>query len=191
MTQKKSKSGPEELSCFHLDWPAHPEFRYMRWYWKVDGPSIGIAASVLGKLNPAGHQAARHDLLLPGSAPGEYADLRYLLERYDATQPVIERNGYAQFNIILDADRPLHAGWELVRAWTLSYFVRELQLAAVLVLHAPFLAGSANEPHVHILVPARRLTANGFGLHARDTCSDAGAAEALASWLAFNGVEAA
>ena len=190
MSQKKSKAGPEAMSCFDLDWPTQPDFRYMRWYWKADGPRSGIAAAILAKLTPAGHQAARHDLLLPDSAPGEYADLRYLLERYDATQPAIERNGYAQFNIILASDRPLHAGWELVRAWALRYFVRELQLAAVLVLHAPFLAGSANEPHVHILVPARRLTANGFGPHARNTCSDVGASEALANWLAFKGGEA-
>lgn len=29
MTQKKSKSGPEELSGFDLDWPTQPNFSYV------------------------------------------------------------------------------------------------------------------------------------------------------------------
>jgi len=56
----------------------------------------------------------------------------------------------------------------------LGYFARELQLAVLMVLHAPYLAGSSNDPHVHLLVPARRLGTNGFGLHARDVCSGNG-----------------
>lgn len=191
MSTKKIKTGPEELSCFSLDAAGHPEFRYIRYYWKGDGPRVGIASAILSKLTPAGHQAARHDLLLPASAPGEYADLPYLLERYDATLPTVERNGYAQFNIYLSGDRPHHASWEQVRAWVLNYFVRQHLLAAVMVLHVPHLAGSANSPHIHVLTPARRLGANGFGPHARDVCSDAGAADALAHWLSFTAGETA
>lgn len=181
----KVKSRPEALSCFRADASAHPGFRYHRFFWKQTGLKSGITSAVLVKLHPAGHQAARHDLLLPTSAPGEYSDLHHLLARYDATQPAIERNGYAQFTIDLSGDRPLHVSWEDVRAWVRCYFVDRLQLAAVMVLHAPYLAGSANDPHIHILIPARRLGPNGFGAHARDVCSDTGFAEALADWNAF------
>lgn len=64
----KVKPGPEALSCFRADASAHPEFRYHRFFWKENGPKSGIASAVLAKLQPAGHQAARHDLLLPISA---------------------------------------------------------------------------------------------------------------------------
>lgn len=184
-TKTKAKAGPEALSCFRADASDHPGFRYHRFFWKLTGLKCGITSAVLAKLQPAGHQAARHDLLLPASAPGEYSDLHHLLARYDATQPPIERNGYAQFSIDLSSDLPLHASWEDIRTWVRSYFVDRLQLAAVMVLHAPYRAGSANDPHIHILIPARRLGANGFGVHARDVCSDSGYAEALADWNAF------
>ena len=179
------KAGPEALSCFRADCSGQPDFRYQRYFWKEHGPRTGITSAFRAKLQPAGHQAARHDLLLPATAPGEYSDLDLLLARYDATQPSIERNGYAQFTIDLNSDLPLHGSWEEIRAWVRSYFVGRLQLAALMVLHAPFLAGSANDPHVHILIPARRLGANGFGLHARDVCCDEGNVEALADWNAF------
>ena len=184
-TKILAKPEPEALSCFRADCSGQPNFRYQRYFWKESGPRTGIAATVRAKLQPAGHQAARHDLLLPPTSPGEYSDLDHLLARFDATQPSIERNGFAQFTIDLSSDLPLHASWEDIRAWVRSYFVSRLQLAALMVLHAPFMAGSANDPHVHILLPARRLSANGFGLHARDVCCDEGHAEAQRDWNAF------
>lgn len=184
--KSKAKAGPEALSSFAADAADHPDFRYIRYYWKQDGPKSGIASAILAKLTPAGHQAARHDLLLPKSAPGEYSELAHLLDRYDATQPGIERNGYAQFTIDLPADRPIHAGWEQIRAWVLNYFVRQFDLAAVMVLHIPFRAGSSNPTHIHILLPARRLGPNGFAFHARATCSDDGCKEALIDWQTFS-----
>ncbi|HEV7434337.1 hypothetical protein VHN57_26125 [Sphingobium sp. WW5] len=190
MTGKKSRSGPEALSAYVGDSTDHPHFRYVRYYWKNDGIRNGVSAAVLAKLTPAGHEAARHDLLVPTNAPGEYAQLSYLLERYDATHPAVEKTGYAQFTIDLSADRPLHVSWEDIRAWVLSYFVRELQLAVLMVLHVPYWAGSSNDPHVHLIVPARRLGANGFGLHARDVCCDNGCASALTSWQEFEKVGA-
>ena len=185
----KAAPAPEQLSCFRAEAKDHPEFRYIRYFWKENGSKCGIESAVRAKLRPAGHQAARYDVLLPTTAPGEYADLDHLLARYDSTQPSIERNAYAQFTIDMDPDVPVHAGWEQVRAWAMNYFVRQLQLAAVLVLHIPFLAGSSNPTHIHLLLPARRLGTNGFAFHARATCSDEGHKEALASWKLFIGQE--
>ena len=75
MSGKRSKSGPEKLSAYVLDTADYAHFRYIRYYWKSGGPRVGIAAALLAKLTPAGHQAARHDLLLPDLAPGEYPQL--------------------------------------------------------------------------------------------------------------------
>ncbi|WP_327752080.1 hypothetical protein VVT58_06480 [Sphingobium sp. SJ10-10] len=188
-TKVVAKPEPEALSRYVADASEHPGFRYARYFWRENGPKCGITTAVLAKLQPAGHPAARHDLLLPAAAAGEYADLDYLLTRYDATQPLIERNGYVQYTIDLLSDRPVHAGWELVREWVMAYFVRELQLAALLVLHMPFRAGSANASHIHILIPARRIGPDGFGAHARSTCSDQGFKDGLNSWMEFQTVQ--
>lgn len=189
MTKAKSKqvatSGSEELSCFSLDPAESPGFKYIRYFYKLEAQRAGIASMFMGKLTPNGHTAARHDLLLPDCASGEYLDLAYLLQRYDSMLPAIERNGYAQFTLTLASDRPVHAGWEQIRAWVRSYFVCQQQLAALMVLHLPYLAGSSNPAHIHILLPARRISVNGFSGHARDVCSDQGCREALTSWLAF------
>ncbi len=76
-------------------------------------------------------------------------------------------------------------GWEQVRAWVRSYFVRQEQLAALMVLHLPYLAGSSNAAHIHILLPARRLSMNGFTGQARDVCSDSGCHDAWNAWISF------
>lgn len=110
--------------------------------------------------------------------------LDHLLTRFDASLPVFERNAYAQVTIDLPRDAPLHLGWERVRSWARQHFPVERSLAAILILHAPHLALSANAPHIHVIVPARRLGANGFGEHARDVNSDEGHRDALGSWLA-------
>lgn len=93
---------------------------------------------------------------------------------------------YAQFTLTLPPDEPPHVGWERVRAWVRSYFVRQEQLAALMVLHLPYLADSSNASHIHILLPARRLSVNGFTGHARDVCSDSGCHDAWNSWLSFH-----
>lgn len=176
---------PVELLCYAACHRDHPEFRYLRRYWRVDGPQGAIGPSVLAKLKPAGHDALRHDLLLPEHAPGDYMDLAHLLERYDAASPTRGRNGYTQFTIDLPPDRALHRGWEKVRSWAGSYFVRDRRLAVLMVLHAPYLAGSRNLAHIHLIVPVRPLEANGFGAPERTIATDEGAEEAYQAWCAF------
>ncbi|MBH0113677.1 hypothetical protein I5E68_12035 [Novosphingobium sp. YJ-S2-02] len=189
MSKAKSKPAtadqPGFLSFFPLDPAKDGSFKYIRYFYKQDVHRAGIADMVMAKLTPAGHQASRHDLLLPDAASGEYMDLSYLLQRYDAMLPAAERNGYAQFTLTLPSDQPPHVGWEQVRAWVRSYFVRQEQLAALMVLHLPYLAGSSNAAHIHILLPGRRLSMNGFTGQARDVCSDGGCHNAWNAWLSF------
>ncbi|TCU59813.1 hypothetical protein EDF58_102501 [Novosphingobium sp. PhB57] len=180
-----SADRPEALSCFTLDPADDGSFKYIRYFYKQDAHRDGITDMVIAKLTPAGHKAAHHDLLLPEAASGEYMDLSYLLQRYDAMLPGSERTGYAQFTLTLPSEQPPHVGWEQVRAWVRSYFVRQERLAALMVLHLPYLAGSSNANHIHVVIPARRLSVNGFTGHARDICSDSGCHDASASWLSF------
>lgn len=177
---------PAELLLYAASSRDHPEFRYLRRYWRVDGPQCAIGPSVLAKLRPAGHEALRHDLLLPEHAPGDYMDLTHLLARYDASSPTWGRNGYTQFTIDLPPNKALHRGWEKVRSWAWSYFVRDRRLAVLMVLHAPYLAGSHNPSHIHLIVPVRQLEANGFGASVRDISTDEGAEEAYQAWCGFD-----
>ncbi|RSU75857.1 hypothetical protein BRX37_10210 [Sphingomonas sp. S-NIH.Pt3_0716] len=184
-TKPATADRPDELSCFPLDPAGDGSFKYLRYFYKPGASRAGIIEPVLAKLTPAGHKAAHNDLLLPDAAGGEYMDLCYLLQRYDAMLPAAERNGFAQFTLRLPPDQPPHRGWEQARAWVRSYFVRQEQLAALMILHLPYLAGSPNASHIHIVLPARRLTVNGFTGHARDIISDGGCHNALNAWLSF------
>ncbi|WP_234791927.1 hypothetical protein [Sphingobium yanoikuyae] len=111
MSKAKSKPAtadqPGFLSFFPLDPAKDGSFKYIRYFYKQDVHRAGIADMVMAKLTPAGHQASRHDLLLPDAASGEYMDLNYLLQRYDASCSVVEvriwrsstRNGSASLQI--------------------------------------------------------------------------------------------
>lgn len=54
-----------------------------------------------------------------------------------------------------------------------------------MVLHAPYLAGSHNPSHIHLIVPVRPLETNGFGAPERTIATDEGAEEAYQAWCAF------
>ncbi|GFM29148.1 hypothetical protein [Novosphingobium sp. PY1] len=184
--QNDKPSAPEELSTFALSDPQFPRFRYLRNYWKTSGPKSGIKTKVMGKLRPAGHVALRHDVLLPHRAPGEYIDVEFLLTRCDATLPRHEKTGFGQFTIDLPEDLGWHVGWEKARSWAASYFVEQYQVPVILILHATSLSGSSNLPHVHAILPPRRLGANGFGAHVPGVCCDDGFELALLSWDDFS-----
>jgi hypothetical protein len=104
--------------------------------------------------------------------------------RFDNT-PTMREDFFAEFKITLRCGVPVHAEWETVRAWSREHFAIKRELAAILVLHRPGLAGSHNLPHVHVFIPARKLTIDGFGGHAKPLCSDVGQQEAWESWSAF------
>ena len=157
-------------------------------------PQPPIAERILARAQPSpAYQAANATalskpptcvVLLPPDAPGDIETAADLLQRFDEALPLKEDIG-VKFKITLDENRPVHAEWELVRAWAYQYFCLELSLAAVLILHRPALAGGLRAAHVHIFVPARKLTVNGFGAGARPFCTNTGNQLCFESWSAF------
>ncbi|WP_298671500.1 hypothetical protein [uncultured Sphingomonas sp.] len=164
----------------------HEGFRFLRAWWQGDGPRPGIAGYVLKKLRPGDDpefgRAARYDVLLPRAAPSEYMVPEHLLARYDEMLPLFARHAFAQITIDLDRSEPLHVGYERVRSYA-SSFTHSCH-AVILVLHQPALALSANAPHCHLIIPARFLTAGGFGAAATALCSDPGHRSAWQAWQA-------
>lgn len=178
-----------ELRCFINGGGVYPNFDFTRYWWASSENRPGIAPWVQKKLKPGSDpefgQALRADLVLPKAASGDYMNLAFLLDRFDRTLPSYEQHAFVQMKFILPGDEPLHVGWERVRAFALEYLAGERGLAAVMVLHNPGIAGSGNAPHIHVIVPARQLTANGFGATDKGLCSDRGQEECWAAWQAF------
>ena len=167
-----------------------PNFHFKRHFRQDPSePMPSLASILLPRFNPIPHYQGsgvplpRADMLLPDTAPGDISSIEGLLARFDVTPP-LRQDVYAEFKITLSQDIPAHAQWEIIRAWAREHFVLERSLAALMVLHRPDLAGSHNPAHVHIFVPARRLSIHGFGEKADLLCSDMGQREAWESWSA-------
>lgn len=182
-------SAPAVLRQFVNGGGDHANFDFTRYWWEGSGPRAGIAPWVEKKIRPGddpNHGAARHvDLVLLRRAPGDYWDIFHLLARFDASLPAFERHAFVQVKIGLPDTEPLHVGAEKVRSFARRHFATERRLAAILVTHAPGVAGSSNTPHVHVVVPARELGPNGFGVTVHRLCSDSGQQEAWEAWKPY------
>ena len=184
-------TAPAELKAFHHDGGLDPNFGFARFWWEGDGPREGIAGKVLQKFHPvadpddpAAVTAARTDLLLPVDAQADYADVRHLLERFDAKLPTSEKHAFVQITLRFPGATNIHGPFEEARAFADEFLVAERRLATIIVAHAPFLAGSANALHLHLLCPLRRLGALGWGEMEPWLQNDRGRVETFEAWTA-------
>ena len=181
------------LKAFHHGADDTENFGFSRFWWEGDGAREGITGKILKKFRPkpgpdddvAAVTAARADALIPLDAQSDYMDVRHLVERYDATLPMNETHAFVQVTLHFPNAVNMHGPWEEARAFAMDYFVRERRLAAIAVLHAPNLAGSASNLHVHLLIPLRRLGPLGWGEMERHLPNDRGRAEVHTAWIAF------
>ncbi|MEW9853901.1 hypothetical protein [Novosphingobium sp. M1R2S20] len=183
---------PAELKQFTNGGGAHPGFDFTRYWWQGEGPRDGITLWIRKKIRPGDDPdfgyAAKCEVLVPSDAPGDYADLDFLLERFNRTLPPFERHAFIQVKVTLDPREPWHAGYERVRAYARSHFARH---AVILVAHVPGTAGlDGNGSHVHCVVLSRPLGINGFGGACHHLCSDKGHADAWAAWQAHHSLTA-
>lgn len=187
LSTSSSLSGAE-LRQFANGAGSHPNFDFIRYWWEGEGARDGITPWVQKKVRPGddpmfGH-AAKWEVLLPHDAPGDYANLDFLLERFDRTLPPFERHAFIQVKVPLDPNEAWHAGYERVRSYARAHFV-DMGHAVILVAHVPSVAGlDGNGSHVHCVVLSRALTINGFGGASHHLCSDKGHIEAWAAWQA-------
>lgn len=184
-TQAASQGGAAELKSFTNGAGAYPNFSFTRYWWNGDGPRAGIRALVMKKLapglDPVFGKAARSEVLIPDTAAPDYADAEFLLGQFDAKLPVFERHAFIQVKITLGAAGTWTAGYEQVRAYARGHFVMGGH-PVVLAAHVPGAAGSPNASHVHVIVPSRSLSINGFGETNYELCSDLGHSEAWEAW---------
>jgi hypothetical protein len=183
---------PAELKAFHHNDGLYPGFGFVRFWWEGDGPREGISAKVLKKFHPVADPddedavtAAKTDLILPPDAQEDYRDVRHLLERYDAKLPPSEKHAYLQVTLSFPGATNVHGPFEEARAFAWEYMVAERRLATIIVAHAPFLAGSGNALHVHLIMPLRRLGPLGWGEMETWLQNDRGRSEVFEAWTAF------
>lgn len=184
---------PANLKAFHHGTEDTENFGFSRFWWEGDGAREGIKPKVLKKFQPmpaSGDDpdqvtAARTDALIPLDAQADYANVRHLLERYDATLPALETHAFVQVTLHFPDALNMHGPWEEARAFAMDYFVLERRLAVIMVLHAPNLAASGSNLHAHLLIPLRRIGVLGWGEVERHLPNDRGRAETYSAWLAF------
>ena len=84
----------------------------------------------------------RSDMVLPRAAPGDILDIRALLERFDASQP-LKSDIMATIKIILCESEPAHAGWERVRVTIVSTLWSSMTVSSastLSIIHSPSLS---------------------------------------------------
>lgn len=174
-----------DLKCF-IWFDAEDEgFTFTRYWWHGQGPREGITPWVHRKMwpgdDPQFGAAAKVEVLLPSTAPADYADAGFLLRRFDETLPPFERHAMVQAKIALDPAEAWHAGYERIRAYARSHFA--IRFPVILVAHVPGVAGlDGNGSHVHCIVLSRAVGINGFSGACHKLCSDKGYATALSAW---------
>lgn len=183
---------PEAVSLKTFVWHTAEEhgFMFAKYWWDGEGAREGITPWVRRKMwpgdDPKFGAAAKVEVLLPPTAPADYANIEFLLRRFDETLPPYERHTMVQAKIALDAAEPWHVGYERVRGYARSHFADRLPV--VLVAHVPAIAGlEGNGSHVHCIVLSRSINMNGLTGACHRLCSDHGYKEAFAAWQCWSG----
>ena len=186
---ENASAEPATLKSFR-QWDG--DFAFTRYWWLGEGARAGIAPVVRKRMQPGDDpkfgNAAKIEVLLSPMAPSDYANVEFLLERFDGTLPPFEFHAMVQVKITLDPERTWHDAYEEVRAYARAHFARRFPV--IMVAHVPALAGlDGYGSHVHCIVLSRWIGINGLGGACSNLCSDRGYAEALAAWRAHQARE--
>jgi len=184
----KAASTIRPLKAFYHGGAGASSFAMARFYWPAgDGPRESIEPRFAKKRRPAGAEsevdtAAKVEVLLPADAPQDYSDPGFIVRHFETSLPPDEVLAFVQVTIRFGDSPNLHHPYEVARSWVRSYFVEAMGVPVVLVLHAPYLAGSDADGHVHAMVLPRRASRLGWMGMERDLGSDASALKARLAW---------
>ncbi len=116
----------------------------------------------------------RHDVLLPPGAVDEFMNVERLLLAYER-HLLSWRNGLlCVLKIAQPMDEPVQASYERIRVAVRASFALRRNCPAVLVCHAPFLAGAPGRLHCHVIALTAELGLLGFGTFNDEITSDEG-----------------
>lgn len=123
----------------------------------------------------------RRDFVLPREAPNTLNSIAEIFAAFDSVPP-LRRDVMIEMKFILRLTTAPHLAYEAVRDFARGHFAGHRGLAAMLVLHLPGRSGAVGDNHIHLFVPARRLTPQGFGSNAGKLVHDQGFEEVKAAW---------
>lgn len=166
-----------------------PGFSYgvLRRVYRGQTCSVGASEFVRRKLYPIeappeGKWAkpftcSRWDVLLPPSGSDEYMAPERLMEAYERHLLSWRQGLLCTIKVVQPLTEPLQSSYERIRVAARQAFPLSRNLPAILIAHAPFLAGvnvRMRQPHVHIVVLASELSLLGWGAPNDEVTSDAG-----------------
>lgn len=143
------------------------------------------ASNKLHPINPpltlADHRPeVPYQMLLPDDAEDRLADPKLLFDDYEEKQ-VPNQSDLVTHVKLSPRVRRLHHLFEDCRQFAMQEFVRKESLAVLLIMHVPQLS----PPHVHLLIPTRRLTPTGWSDFAQELARDGGCKRVSEAWAAF------
>ena len=174
--------------------PAHPNIGWGVLRRQVDDTINNLPAFVQTKLQPMKREAPteawerscwRDDVLLPPAANDDLCDVRVLSERYESSALPETKDLAIVATIRLHGVEPMHAHRERVRSFAHQRLAINRRLAVILVGHVPAHAGSRAANHIHMVIPARELTAQGFGAGLGRFASDRGLPVFATEWASW------
>lgn len=174
-----------ELAMFVDGGGTFPRFKFIRYFFKGDGPRPSVRPLIDKKRQPGSDpkfgSAAKAEVLIPDDAATEYLDADHLAARFEATHQPWEPNALVQINFYAEPGQAPHALYERVRSFCRSHFVSG-GCPVFLALHVPSHAGHDNEAHCHAQILPRCLGSMGFGHWVRDLACDTGNRATYAAW---------
>jgi hypothetical protein len=120
---------------------------------------------------------SRWDVLLPPSGSDEYMAPQRLMEDYRQHLLAWRQGLLCTIKVVQPLTEPLQSSYERIRLAVRQAFALRRNLPAVLIAHAPFLAGidsRTRQPHVHVAVLAYERSLLGWGAPNDEVTSDAG-----------------
>jgi len=185
-------SGPVGRFYHDFQTPGCPQFSMFSVvkYFRQDPnePPQPLAEIISPRLTPApAFQVARpladvrRDFVVPCAAPRTINSIADLIAAF-YTIPALRRDVMIEMKYILQAGAVPHQAYEVVRGFAHQYFALERRLAAMMVLHLPYRSGSKAGNHIHLFVPARHLTEDGFSNGVDGLVHDKGCDEIAAAW---------
>jgi hypothetical protein len=116
----------------------------------------------------------RHDVLLPPGAVDEFMNVERLLGAYERHLPSWRSGLLCVLKIAQPMAEPVQASYERIRVAVRASFALRRNCPAILICHAPFLAGAQAGLHCHAVALSAELGILGFGTFNDEITSDAG-----------------
>jgi hypothetical protein len=122
---------------------------------------------------------SRWDVLLPPSGSDEYMAPQRLMEAYERHLLLLPwRQGQlCNLKVVQPLSEPLQSSYERIRLAVRQAFALRRNLPAIIIAHAPFLAGvdpAKRQPHVHVLGLTYERSLLGWGAPNDEVTCDAG-----------------